>query len=122
MIPEISKKRKTAGTVMASLLAAFLLFTAFGKLAMPEMAENFQKWGLGEWRVVIAVGEALSVLLFLIPRTGIVGTLLLSAYFGGAIMVHMSHGESFILPAAVLIYIWATAFIRYPELGERLRA
>ncbi|WP_038029253.1 DoxX family protein [Thermonema rossianum] len=121
MSTEISKKRKTIGMVMAGLLTAFLLFTALGKLTMPAMAENFQKWGLGDWRIIIAAGEIVSVLLFLIPRTGIVGTLLLSSYFGGAIMVHMIHGESFLVPAAVLVYVWITAFIRYPELSERLR-
>ena len=45
-----------------------LLFSASGKLMMPEMVENFAKWGLADWIIIIALGEAISALLFLIPK------------------------------------------------------
>ncbi|RMG77092.1 MAG: DoxX family protein, partial [Bacteroidetes bacterium] len=101
-----------------ALLTALFIFSAIGKFTMPEMAENFQKWGLGDWRIIIGIGETISAILFLIPRTNIYGTLLLSAHMGGAIVTHMSHGEPFIFQSVILILVWVTAFVRNPKLLE----
>lgn len=43
------------------------------------------------------------------------GLLLLSSYMSGAITLHMTHGEPFILLAAFLMLIWITGFIKNPE-------
>lgn len=91
------KEPKIAGWIMAGLLTAMLLFSAMGKLTMPEMTENFTKWGLVDWITLVAIGEIVFVLVFLFPKTNIFGLLLLSAHFGGAIVTHMSHGEPFIM-------------------------
>ena len=113
---ELSKKRKITGWVIAGLLTALLLFSAVGKFSMPEMAENFSKWGLGDWLSIIAIGEIISAFLFLFPKTNIYGVFLLSAHMGGAIVTHMSHGEPFIVQSVILVLIWTTAFIRNPVL------
>ena len=116
MKTELSKKQKITGWVLAGLITALLLFSAMGKFTMPEMTENFTKWGLGDWRTIIAIGEIVSALLFLFPKTNIFGAFLLSSHLGGAIVVHMGHGEPFIFQSIVLILIWVTAFVRNPEL------
>lgn len=69
---------------------------------------------------IIGLIEFLSVILFLIPRTGIIGTLLLAAYMGGAIATHVTHGQSLIAPAIIEAIIWIVAIIRFPELKHRL--
>lgn len=71
---------------------------------------------LGDWRIIIAIGEIVSSLLFLIPKTNKIGLLLLSSYMGGAIIIHMTGGMSIILPSVVLILVWITGFLRNPEL------
>ena len=116
MSTEISKKRKTTGWVIAGLITAMLLFSAMGKFMMPEMVDNFVKWGLGDWRIIIAIGEIVSALLYLFPKTNIFGSFLLSSHMGGAIVVHMSHGEPFIIQSVLLILIWVTSFVRNTEL------
>lgn len=121
MKTEISKTRKITGWIISIILTALFLFSAFGKFTMPEMAENFTKWGLGDWRVIIAIGEIVSVLLFLLPKTNVFGTLLMSSYMGGAILIHMSVGEPFILQSVLLILIWVTAFVRNPELLAKFK-
>jgi len=121
MTNEITKKRKIISWSIAGLITALLLFSAMGKFMMPEMAENFTKWGLNDWRTIIAIGEIISALLFLFPKTNIFGALLLSAHMGGAIVIHMSHGEPFIFQSAVLVLIWVTAFVRNPELLSKFK-
>ncbi|MFA5817807.1 MAG: DoxX family protein [Bacteroidales bacterium] len=74
---------------------------------------------LADWRIIIALGEITSALLFLFPRTNIYGTLLLSSYMGGAIIIHMTSGISIVMPLVILIMIWCVGFIRNPELLKR---
>lgn len=69
---------------------------------------------------IIGLIELVSVILFLIPRTGVLGTLLLAAYMGGAIAVHLTHGQSVIAPAFIEVIIWIVAAVRFPELKSRL--
>lgn len=68
-----------------------------------------------DWIVVIGIGELISGILFLIPRTSSLGLLLLSAHFGGAIATHMGNNEQFIPIAGILVFIWVTALVRDPD-------
>jgi len=113
---EISKGRKITGWVMAGLLMALLLMSSSAKLMRSEeLVTNFTKWNLIDWIVVIGIGELISGILFLIPRTSSLGLLLLSAHFGGAIATHMGNNEPFIPIAGILVFIWVTALVRDPD-------
>jgi len=110
---EISKTRKIAGWVISGLLTALYLFSASGKLFLhPEQMEQMH---LGDWRIIIALGEIGSALLYLFPKTNKFGTLLLSSYMGGAIIIHMTGGLSIMFPSIILLMIWIGAFIRNPH-------
>ena len=114
---EISKTRKIVAWVIAALLTSLFAFSASGKLFLhPEQMDQIK---LGDWRIIIAIGEITSALLFLFPRTNIYGTLLLSSYMGGAIIIHMTGGLSILMPSVVLILVWVTGFLRNPELIKR---
>jgi len=122
MNTELSKGRKITGWILAGVLTALFLFSAMGKFSMAEMAENFNKWGLAEWITIIAIGEIVSALIFLFPKTNIFGVLLLSAHMGGAIVIHMSNGEPFIVQTVILILVWVTGFVRNPELLAKFKS
>jgi hypothetical protein len=64
--------------------------------------------------------ELLCAILFIIPRTGIVGTMLLAAYMGGAIASHLEHGVSVLTPCIVQTFMLLVAFYRFPELRSKL--
>lgn len=113
MSTEISKTNTIIAWVISGLLTALLLFSASGKLMHPEQMAQMK---LGDWSIIIAIGEIVSALLFLVPKTNKLGTLLLSSYMGGAIIIHMTGGTSILMPAIVLILVWITGFIRNPEL------
>lgn len=110
---EISITRKIAGWVIAGALTALYLYSASGKFLQPQQLESMN---LGDWRVIIATGEIFSAILFLVPRTNLFGTLLLSSYMGGAIILHMTSGTSIMMPSVVLVLVWVGSFIRNPEL------
>lgn len=110
----MKKTLEISAWVIAIMLTIMFLFSASGKLFLhPEQMEQMK---LGSWRIIIALGEIMSVFLFLFPKTNIYGTLLLSSYMGGAIIIHMTTGTSILMPAGILILIWVTGFIRNPGL------
>jgi hypothetical protein len=114
MHTKISKVRNIVSWAIAGLLTAMFLFSASGKLFLnPEQMDQMK---LGDWRVIIALGEITSILLFLFPKTNKFGTLLLSSYMGGAIIIHMTGGMSIGMPTVILILVWLVAFMRNPEL------
>ncbi|MEI7828827.1 MAG: DoxX family protein [Prolixibacteraceae bacterium] len=114
METKISKSANITSWVIAGLLTALYLFSASGKLFLhPEQMDMMK---LGDWRVIIAIGEITSALLFLFPKTNKFGTLLLSSYMGGAIILHMTGGISIVMPSVVLILVWVVGFLRNPEL------
>lgn len=113
MDTKISKTRNIIAWIIALLLTALYLYSASGKLFLhPEQMEQMR---LGNWRIIIAVGEIVSALLFLFPVTNRFGTLLLSSYMGGAIIIHMTGGISIVMPSVVLILVWVVFYLRYPE-------
>ncbi|MBX7226912.1 MAG: DoxX family protein [Chitinophagales bacterium] len=116
------KTTKIIHWILTGLVAFVFLGSAYGKLAADatalEMAKGF---GLDATTFkMLGIVEILSVLLFIIPRTGILGTLLLVAYMGGAIATHLEHQQSPIAPMAIAAFVWVVAVIRFPELRGRL--
>jgi hypothetical protein len=109
-----SKKTKIVAWVIAGLLTGLFLFSAAGKLFLNP--DQMAQMKLGDWRIIIAIGEIASALLFLLPKTNKQGTLLLSSYMGGAIIIHMTAGMSIVMPSAVLVLVWFVAWLRNPEL------
>lgn len=104
------------------LLAIVFIGSAFGKITQDasalKMAEAF---GLdAQTFMMLGIVEILSVVLFIIPRTGVLGTLLMAAYMGGAIATHVEHGQSILAPCAIQACLWILAVYRFPELGSRL--
>jgi len=111
--------RKNIGWVMTGLLALILIGSAGAKLIGSEdVVKLLSSNGLSKWITIIGIGELASVILFIIPKTMRFGALMLSAYFGGAIMFHMTHpgpdveAQQFGGAAAFLIFTWATAWVR----------
>ncbi len=105
------------GWVLTVFLAIPILGSAFGKLSGdPATAEMLNSHFLNDWILLIGIGELVALILFLLPKSMRLGALLLSAYFGGAIMFHMAHPEpinrDFIPPAAFLIFTWIIAWLR----------
>lgn len=105
-------------------ILSWLLFTmsAVMKLIQNETAlAQAASFGIdGGTYLMIGVIEIISLILFIIPRTGVVGTLLLVAYMGGAIATHLQHQQPVAVAVLIQILVWITAVVRFPELKQRL--
>jgi hypothetical protein len=73
-----------------------------------------EKMGLSLPIQVIGAGELITAILLLYPRTSSLGLLLTSAFWGGAICLHMSRAEPFAMQSVFLLITWAGGYLRVP--------
>ncbi|NQW79163.1 MAG: DoxX family protein [Chitinophagaceae bacterium] len=107
---------------LTGLLAFVFMGSALGKIFTNsdslKMASDF---GINpQTYTFLGVLEIISAILFVFPRTGILGSLLLAAYMGGAIATHLEHGQSIVAPAVIQVFLWTVAVYRFPELKSRI--
>jgi ABC-type Na+ efflux pump permease subunit len=117
-----TKTRNIINWVLAGLVTFIFIGSAISKLIVNaealKMAEGF---GLAANNyMLLGVIEIIAVILFLIPRTAVKGKLLLVAYMGGAIVTHLEHAQSLASPIAIAAFVWFVAFVRIPELSQRI--
>jgi hypothetical protein len=119
----ISKKRLWAGRVLSALPALFLLLDGIMKLVKPAVVvEATVQLGYPE-SVILGLGLVLlaCTVLYLIPRTSILGAILLTGYLGGAVATHVRVGDGLFpisFPVVLGVLIWGGLFLR----DDRLRA
>jgi hypothetical protein len=70
--------------------------------------------------MIVGIVELSCLILFIIPRTGVIGTILLASYMGGAIATHLEHNVSIIAPVMVQAFMLIVAFYRFPVLRDTL--
>ncbi len=93
-----SKKMLWASYIMSTLPVLMLLFSGIMKLVKPpSVVEGFAHLGYDD-SVALALGlvELLSTLLYVIPRTSVLGAILLTGYLGGATATHSAHRRAFL--------------------------
>ena len=105
---------KIAGLVLHILIGGLLIVTGSQKILGSVPPEPLVRYGLGEQMRLIGAGAILTALLLLIPRTASLGILLVSSFWGGAICIHMAHGEPYLFQAVLLVLSWAGAYLREP--------
>jgi len=110
-----SRNWKTiAGWVLHGLVGGSMLLAGSAKVLGLFPPEQVAKLGLGVPIQVIGAGELVSAVLLLVPRAASLGVLLTSGFWGGAICLHMSKGEPFVLQSVFLLLTWVGAYLRVP--------
>jgi hypothetical protein len=103
------------GWALSVLPALMLLFSAGMKLAKaPALVTQFEHFGYPE-NVVLAIGivEIGCALVYLIPRTAVLGAILATGYLGGAIATHVRVLEvEFLAPLALGVLMWLGLYLR----------
>ena len=79
----------------------------------PEFVKNSEKLGYtGASLHYIGAVLLVSVVLYLIPRTAILGAILLTGYLGGAVATHVSHSEPWYIPVIFGAVLWLGLLLR----------
>src|ERR1700760_2120405 len=87
----LSKGQIWTGRVMSGLVALFMLFDAVMKFVKPiQVVEGTTKLGYPVSCITgLGVVLLVSTILYIIPRTAFIGTILLTGYLGGAVATHV---------------------------------
>jgi hypothetical protein len=122
-VTTVSRTRLWTGYVLSALPVAFLLLDAAMKLVKPKpVVEATVALGYLE-SVIVGLGIVLGActIVYLIPRTSILGAILLTGYLGGAVASHLRHGDGWfpvLFPVAFGMMLWGGLCLR----DERLSA
>jgi hypothetical protein len=67
---------------------------------------------------VLALVELSCAALYLVPRTAVLGAILVTGYLGGAIATHVRIGEVFAMPLLLGVIAWAGLYLRDERLQD----
>jgi hypothetical protein len=119
----VSKATLWAGWILSAVPALFLLVDGVMKLVKPApVVEATVQLGYSE-SVIFPLGIVLlgCTVLYLIPRTSVLGAILLTGYLGGAVATHVRVGEGpfpVLFPVFFGALLWGGLVLR----DTRLRA
>ncbi len=118
----VPKGRLWTGRMLTTLAVLFLLFDAVGKLVMPAwVVQAFVQLGVPTSRGAgIGILLLICTVLYAIPRTAILGAVLLTGFLGGAVAIHIRAGSPLFetdSPVLLGLLVWAGIYLR----DDRLR-
>jgi uncharacterized membrane protein YphA (DoxX/SURF4 family) len=111
------------GWGISGLIGLMLLASATMKLlSPPDMVEQFvDKLGYPQHLLLaLAITEVSCVIVYLIPRTAILGAVLLTGYLGGAIATHVRVQDNFVPPVIGGVLVWLAVYLRDPRVRALL--
>lgn len=121
---EVSKKNMWAGWIITALVALLLGFDGVTKVMQSAFVmEATAKTGF-PLHLIFPIGVVLlaCTAIYLIPRTSILGAILLTGYLGGAVVTNLRDGLPFfsvvLFPVYFGVLVWAGVYLR----DARLRA
>jgi hypothetical protein len=120
----MSKTGLWAGRVISALVALFLAVDGAGALLNPgAMAGEFAKTGF-----TLPIGTAIGwiplvcAIVYAVPRTAVLGAILVTAFLGGAICVHVRIGEPLSPPVFICVVVGVLAWTGLWLRDARVRA
>ena len=121
----ISNKQLWASRVLSGLPTLFLLVDGGMKLFKPTVVvQATVQLGYSESAIVgIGITLLASTLLYLIPRTAVLGSVLLTGYLGGAVATHVRvHAPVFnvVFPVILSALLWGGLWLRDLRVRELL--
>lgn len=120
----VSKKMLWAGRIISGLVVLFMLFDSIIHIMKPApVLQAFVRLGFPErLSLVIGIILLLCVVLYVIPRTSVLGAILLTGYLGGAVVTNLRAGSSLfgetLFPVYFGMLVWGGLYLR----DRRLRA
>jgi hypothetical protein len=120
----VSRKRNWAGAIVTGLPVLFLLFDSVIKLMQIQpVKDSFTQLGYPlSLAPIIDTIELVCLALYLLPRTSVLGAILLTGYLGGAVATHVRVGSPLLshvlFPTYIGLLLWTGLYLR----ESRLRA
>jgi hypothetical protein len=113
-----SSGRLWAGRILTALPVLFLLFDVVIHFLKPALVvTGFEQLGWSaSLSVPLAIVELVCLVLYLIPRTSVLGAVLLTGYLGGAVATNLRVGAplftNILFPVYVGLFLWGGLYLR----------
>jgi hypothetical protein len=114
----ISKGQLWTGRVLSTIAILFMLFdTVIHALRGPQVVQGFAQLGFPlSIAIPLSTVELIGVVLYVFPRTSVLGAILLTGYLGGAVAAQVRIGApllGFVLaPVYVALFLWVGLYLR----------
>ena len=115
-----SNAYRWSGRILTAVAAAAFVGSSLTKLAqVHKVIDELIHAGIPAGVIVpIGVLEITLAALYLLPKTSVLGTFLLTGYIGGAILTHIVARQTLAPPVIVGLLMFAGAYFRHPELRQ----
>jgi len=116
------------GRALSALAILFLAFdTAIKLVEAPVVAETLGSLGYPtDLGLTIGIVELVCLVLYAVPRTAVLGAILLTALFGGGIATHIRVGSPLFTHVLFGVYlglfVWGGLYLRSERLRELIPA
>ena len=114
----ISKGQLWTGRVLSTIAILFMLFdTVIHALRGPQVVQGFAQLGFPlSIAIPLSTVEFIGIVLYVFPRTSVLGAILLTGYLGGAVAAQVRIGApllGFVLaPVYVAVFLWVGLYLR----------
>jgi len=116
----VSRKSMWTGRVLSAIPVLMLLFSGSVKLMkLPSVVQGLAQFGYPVSLItLIGILEVGSTIVYLIPRTAVLGAILMTGFLGGAITTNVRmHNPLFSIPLILGVLVWAGLYLRDQRLG-----
>jgi DoxX-like protein len=113
-----SSRRLWTARILSALAVLFLLFDVVIHFMRPApVAAGFAQLGYSlSLAVPLAIIELVCLVLYVIPRTSVLGAVLLTGYLGGAVASNVRIGAplftNVLFPVYVALFLWGGLYLR----------
>ena len=117
----VSKVSSIFGWILSLPPALLMVMSATMKLArVPQAVDGFKQLGYAEHLMrPIGVLELCCAVIYLFPKTGVLGAILVTAYLGGAVATHVRAEQPvFFAPALLGVVAWLGIYLRDRRVRE----
>lgn len=124
MANQTSKTKLRISWVMSGIVILFMLFDSIFKFIQPEaVVKGTLELGYSQHHIVIlGILGFVSTAIYAMPRTSVLGALLLTAYFGGAVATHVRLDNPLFSHVLFTVYLgllaWGGLWLRETRLRE----
>jgi len=124
-LPDRSKAALWTGRILTTLPVLFLLVDGIMKLFKPVVVvKATEELGYTEQAIVpIGIVLVASTVLYVMPRTAVLGAILLTGYLGGAVASQVRVGAvafNVLFPVIMGAMVWGGLYLRDARLSELL--
>ncbi len=116
----VSRSTQLASRVIQTVIALFLLFDVVGHVMRPApVMDALTRIGFPvHFSVAVGILLAACVALYVVPRSAVLGAILLTAYLGGATAIQLRAGSppfEVAFPVVCLVLVWSGLLLARPD-------